>query len=123
VPALPDLLFRLRRKGVTPVLAHPERCAEFQELERAHEAVRLGALMQLDVGSLVGAYGKQAKKTALKMLEVKLYTLAATDLHGPEDAEWLALGLQELERRVGKPGRDRLLQDNPARLLKGEELS
>jgi protein-tyrosine phosphatase len=123
VPALPDLLFRLRRKGVVPVLAHPERCAEFQEIERAHEAVRLGAVMQLDVGSLTGTYGKQAKRTALKMLEVQLYSLAATDLHDPEDGEWLAGALAELEKRVGKPGRDRLLATNPARLLKGEELS
>jgi len=124
VPALPELLFRLRRKAVLPLLAHPERCAEFQELARAEEAVRLGAVLQLDVGSLVGAYGRQARKTALKLLEANLYAVAATDTHDAEEsAKWLPSALDELERRAGKPGRDRLLADNPARLLKGEELS
>src|SRR5512138_1775746 len=30
LPALPELVFRLRRKGVSPLLAHPERCLEFE---------------------------------------------------------------------------------------------
>jgi len=40
VPALTDILFRIRLKGVTPVLAHPERCLEFERPGRAAEAVR-----------------------------------------------------------------------------------
>ncbi|MFN7135369.1 MAG: CpsB/CapC family capsule biosynthesis tyrosine phosphatase, partial [Myxococcales bacterium] len=43
VPALPEMLFRLRRKGVRPVIAHPERCMEFERKGRAEEAVRTGA--------------------------------------------------------------------------------
>ncbi len=124
VPALPDLLFRLQRKGVRPVLAHPERCAEFQEPKRAEEAVRLGGLLQLDLGSLVGTYGKQARKTALKLLEDGLYAIAATDLHDAEvGGQWLPQAIKELERRAGKAGLQQLLAENPARLLRGEELS
>src|SRR4051794_28845962 len=40
VPPLLDILFRIRTKGVTPVLAHPERCLEFERKGRAAEAVR-----------------------------------------------------------------------------------
>jgi len=123
VPAFPDILFRLSRKGVIALIAHPERCAQFQEVERASEAVRLGALLQLDVGSLAGTYGRQAKKTALKLLEAGLYAVASSDLHEARDAaRWLPQGLTELERRAGKAGLARLLDENPARLLRGEEL-
>ena len=58
LPQLPEILFRLRVKGIRPLLAHPERCREFEKPGRAEEAVRAGALLQLDVGALIGRYGQ-----------------------------------------------------------------
>lgn len=124
VPALPDLIFRLRRKGVRPLFAHPERCAQFQERPRAEEAARLGALFQLDLGSLAGTYGRAAKKAALGLLEAGLYAVAASDVHeATSAAKWLPEGLRELEKRAGRAGLQRLLAENPAKLLAGEELT
>lgn len=124
VPALPDLVFRLRRKGVMPLFAHPERCLEFERPGRAEEVVRLGAGLQLNVGALSGLYGRTARKLAERLLSEGLYTVAATDLHVPFRAEeWLDDGLELLAKRAGKEGRDRLLSGNPRRILAGEELS
>jgi protein-tyrosine phosphatase len=123
VPALPDLLFRLARRGVRPVLAHPERCAEFDRPGRAAEAVRLGAALQLNLGSLTGLYGRDARKQAERILDAGLYAVAATDLHHPEGAEdWLPEALETLERRAGRVEVERLCGTNPARILAGEEL-
>ncbi len=123
VPMLPDILFRIRTKGVVPVIAHPERCLEFERKGRAAEAVRTGALLQLDVGALTGRYGGTAKKLARAFLEEGLYTLGATDLHAPVGArEWIGRALEELRSRVGEQAFGRLLRDNPARLLAGETL-
>lgn len=123
VPMLPDILFRIRTKGVTPVIAHPERCLEFERKGRAAEAVRTGALLQLDVGALTGRYGGPAKKLARAFLEDGLYSLGATDLHAPVGArEWLGRALEELRSRVGEQAFGQLLRDNPARLLAGEAL-
>jgi protein-tyrosine phosphatase len=55
VVALPALVFRMRRRGVTPLFAHPERCLEFQRPGLAAEVVALGARLQLDLGALPGA--------------------------------------------------------------------
>ena len=123
VPMLPDILFRIRTKGVIPVIAHPERCLEFERKGRAAEAVRTGALLQLDVGALTGRYGGTAKKLARAFLEDGLYSLGATDLHAPVGArEWLGRALEELRSRVGEQAFGQLLRDNPARLLAGEAL-
>ncbi|HEX8697888.1 MAG TPA: CpsB/CapC family capsule biosynthesis tyrosine phosphatase [Myxococcaceae bacterium] len=123
VPMLPDILFRIRTKGVIPVIAHPERCLEFERKGRAAEAVRTGALLQLDVGALLGRYGGPAKKLARAFLEDGLYSLGATDLHGPVGArEWLGRALEELRSRAGEQAFGRLLRDNPTRLLRGETL-
>jgi protein-tyrosine phosphatase len=124
VPNLGELIFRLRRKGIVPLLAHPERCAEFQEKGRAEEAVRVGARLQLDLGSLTGRYGKAVRRTAVRLLEGGLYAVAATDLHEAEGAQkWIGEAVRELEKLAGAAARERLLSTNPARVLRGEELT
>jgi protein-tyrosine phosphatase len=124
VPSLADLVFRLRLKGVTPVFAHPERCAVFQDLAVARQAVEAGAVLQLDLGSLGGAYGRPARRTARRLLAEGLYAVAGTDLHNPDQAERELDGwLKALVKAAGPEGRDRLLGDNPRRLLAGEALA
>jgi protein-tyrosine phosphatase len=123
VPPLLDILFRIRTKGVRPVIAHPERCLEFERKGRAAEAVRAGALLQLDVGALTGRYGGTAKKLSRAFLEEGLYALGATDLHGPVGArEWVGKALAELRDRVGEQAFVRLMRQSPSRLLAGEPL-
>lgn len=123
VTALPEIVFRVKLKGTTPVIAHPERCFEFEKKGRAKEIVEAGALLQLDVGSLTGRYGPQAKKLARAFLDDGLYALGATDLHGPVGArEWVAKAFKELRGRAGERAFGRLMEENPGRILRGEAL-
>ncbi|HEY6002379.1 MAG TPA: CpsB/CapC family capsule biosynthesis tyrosine phosphatase [Anaeromyxobacter sp.] len=123
VPALPDLVFRLRRMGVSPLFAHPERCLEFERPGRAEEVVRLGGALQLNMGSLTGLYGKAAKKRAEQLVSERLYAVGASDLHRPDGAqEWLEASLEALEKRAGAGALEELLAVNPRRILAGEEL-
>lgn len=124
LPSLGDLVFRLKLKGVVPVIAHPERCMEFEKKGRAEELARAGAVLQLDLGSLTGRYGDKAKKLALAFLSEGLYGLAATDLHSPVGAEkWVGEALAALEKHAGAQALKVLLAQNPARILAGEPLS
>lgn len=124
VPSLPELVFRLRRLGVRPLFAHPERCAEFERPGRAEEVVRLGGALQLNVGSLAGIYGRDVRRGAERLLSEGLYAVASTDLHRPEGVhDWLDEALAALEKRAGTDGLDRLLGENPRRILGGEELA
>jgi protein-tyrosine phosphatase len=124
VPALADLVFRLRRKGIVPLFAHPERCSEFERPGRAAEVVALGAALQLNVGALAGVYGKKSRRTAERLLDEGLYAVAATDIHRADGAhEWLDEALALLERRAGTEALDRLLRDNPRRVLDGKDLA
>ncbi len=123
VPALTEIIFRAKLKGVTALIAHPERCFEFERKGRAAEAVNAGALLQLDVGSLVGKYGAGAKKLARAFLDEGLYAVGATDLHGPNAArDWLGKALAELKSRAGEQAYVAMLRDSPAALLRGETL-
>ena len=120
LPTLLDVVFRLQVKGVTPVIAHPERCLEFEKKGRLAEAVAKGALAQLDVAALTGRYGKVAQKLARGFLDAGLYAVAASDAHGPVGLQdWLGAALEALETHGGRGTRERLCGRNPLALLEG----
>lgn len=122
LPALPELVFRMKRRGVSPLFAHPERCLEFEQPGRAEEVVRLGGALQLNLGSLTGLYGKGPRKLAERFLGDGLYAVGATDLHQPAHARrWLEEALALLDKRAGPRAFQRLLADNPRRILAGED--
>lgn len=120
MPMLGSLVFKMKLKGVTPLIAHPERCFEFEKKGRAAELVQAGALLQLDMGALIGRYGKAAEKLARQFLEDDLYAVAATDLHSPVNAKaWVGESLKALEKAVGSKRFQTLVQARPAALLQG----
>ena len=52
---LRELLFKIMLGGVRPILAHPERCAQFVDRpEAAREAFDAGATFQIELGSAAG---------------------------------------------------------------------
>lgn len=121
VPALTEIIFRVKLKGITPVIAHPERCMEFEKKGRAAEAVQAGALLQLDIGAVIGRYGPVARKVSRTLLEDGLYAIGATDLHSPVNAlDWVGRSLKELRSRVGEQAFSRLMAQTPLRILRGE---
>ncbi|MFN2468049.1 MAG: tyrosine-protein phosphatase [Gaiellaceae bacterium] len=82
---LPDRLFRLRLAGVTPVFAHPERNAEVQaDPRRLAPLVESGTLVQVTAASLDGRLGRAARETGLRLVELELAHLLASDAHHPE---------------------------------------
>lgn len=123
LPALPDHIFRMKLKGVTPVIAHPERCFEFEKKGRAAQAVQLGAVLQLDMGALNGRYGKNAQRLSKQFLSEGLYGIAATDLHSPVGAEaWVGESLNTLEKLGGNGTVKKLVSVNPAAILAGQPI-
>jgi protein-tyrosine phosphatase len=124
LPSLLDLIFRLQLKGFTPLFAHPERCLEFTEhADRGAEAVAAGAALQLDIGALIGRYGRTAQRTAERLLDDGLYAVAATDLHGPVGAaSWIERSLVALRRKVGETTAEALLREGPGLILRGSDL-
>jgi protein-tyrosine phosphatase len=80
----------LVRRGVRPVMAHPERTSgldrEFERVERWRDA---GWRMQLNLLSLVGRHGREAEDLAHLLLEDGFYDCVGSDLHRPAELEWL----------------------------------
>ncbi|MCM1163424.1 MAG: hypothetical protein NC339_04165 [Muribaculaceae bacterium] len=86
---LDQFLYDLRIKGLRPILAHPERYPYYHEhnLSRYDELHHAGTFFQINVLSLAGAYGKQEKKVAEKLIEKGYVDFLGTDLHNMRHAE------------------------------------
>jgi protein-tyrosine phosphatase len=76
------VIFSLKMKGYQPVLAHPERYNYYhKQFESYQRFADLGCLLQVNLLSLLGYYGKDVKKTAEKLLKNKMVDLLGTDMH------------------------------------------
>ena len=77
-----DTLFAMQIADYKPVLAHPERY-NFYHLDKSKysDLKSAGALFQLNLLALTKYYGLPVQKTALYLLEKKMYNYVATDAH------------------------------------------
>jgi protein-tyrosine phosphatase len=119
-PRIEQTLFEIRIAGRLPVMAHPERYRAIQnDIGRAEELARSAALL-VDLAALDGAHGRPAMKTARRLLEEGLVHAAATDIHTPEDQRPIAAGMAWIRKRLGPDTLERLLSENPRRILAGD---
>lgn len=117
---LDDCLFRMRLRGLRPVIAHPERYAPLWTSDAPLEhLLERGALALLDTMSLVGKYGRKSKAAAERMLDAGLYFAACTDSHKPEDVDTVADAIHRLIDLAGEDGAQELLGDHPRQILAG----
>jgi len=119
-PGLRDFLFRQRMRGAVPVLAHPERYEPlWGDLDLAAELAHSAALV-VDLPALAGRHGRQRTKPARRMVEEGIACAVASDCHSLDDAREAAEGIAWLTKRLGAAAVDRLLADNPRRIVAGE---
>ena len=99
--ALDTSVKRLVGLGMTPVLAHPERNPEVQDRpDRVRGLVEDGALVQVTAASLDGMQDRSAQSAALRLLELGLVHVLASDSHGPHISRE---GLGAVARGIGDP--------------------
>src|SRR5262249_45922820 len=106
--------FDLHRRGIVPILAHPER---YQPVWKDDECLTplldAGAHLLLDLCSLVGKYGRQAQRSAEILLAQDAYEAACSDAHKPRDVDDVVRAMDRLLELVGKDEFHRLLAESP----------
>ncbi len=77
-----DIIFRMQVLGYRPIMAHPERYPFWYNNFEKYQAFRdQGVLLQININSLTGYYGYEAKKTAEKMIDHGIVDMIGTDCH------------------------------------------
>lgn len=111
-------LYDLHRKGVEVVVAHPERYAPvWKDIATLAPLIDAGAKLLLDLGSLVGRYGRKSQRAAEAILEECAFDAACTDSHKPSDLDDLPKAIDRLRALVGPSETDRLLSTGPRKIL------
>jgi protein-tyrosine phosphatase len=122
VPGQPEpeeLVHELLLAGWRPVVAHPEMIPWLAaDLDRLAALVELGALLQVTASAFTGDFGRYPSERAWALADAGLVHFVASDAHSPT---WRAPGLSAvrsvLARRLGVATANRLLIDNPGRVL------
>lgn len=114
-----DIFLSLQNEGWKVILAHPERYQSFQnDFNKVLEMHQQGVLLQCNLGSFIGQYGKHAKKTAQKIAKQRLIFCFGTDIHHERDYNEIAKAQKKLLKYYTEPDLHRLLVENPRRIVK-----
>ena len=119
-----ETLHGLRQMGYLPVVAHPERYGAVQrDPELAAKWFHRGIVLQVNKGSVLGAFGRRAEDAAVRMLCRGNAHIIASDAHSPEVR---TTDLQPVRHwcldHLGQAYTKILLEDNPGRVAAGKAM-
>ena len=83
-----EFIFALTMQGYKPILAHPERY-QYMSIEKAEDLRNRGVLLQINLLSLVGAYGPIIQRLAEKMISKGLIDMLGSDCHNLDHTQLL----------------------------------
>lgn len=75
-----DIIFELRNNGIVPILAHPERY-HYLTIDDFKKFIDQGCLLQGNITSLIGKYGKNACNNLKLLLKKRMIHVLGTDTH------------------------------------------
>ena len=117
-----DVLAQLKEKGITPIIAHPERNAQIQADKRVMKRmIKSGALSQITGGSLLGEFDPAARRSAVELLKGGLAHVIASDSHSADRPPVLSEAIAEAAKIVGQKKAKILVTDNPEKIVKKKE--
>jgi protein-tyrosine phosphatase len=110
------IIYQLRERGVTPIIAHAERNPMLvKQPELALDLTAAGARLQVTAGSLTGDYGRIIFKAAKHMVETDRVFCLGSDIH-PNRKYRMKAAAKTLEKWIGKKNTFKLLWENPEQI-------
>ena len=101
-PDAPGLIAWLRGRGVTPIVAHPERHRFFAaDPARLRALIDAGAWLQVTVDSLLGNHGPEPQSAAAELVRTCSDVVLATDAHNLQRCSGLSAGFAWVRDRIG----------------------
>lgn len=120
----PDFLFEVQMAGAVPVISHPERNIEVQtHPEVVGRWVEAGAVVQVTAGSILGRFGRRARRCVEHLLRGRLAHVVASDAHGLfTRPPGLTRARAEVARLLSPEEAEAMFFTRPAAILAGEPL-
>ncbi len=113
-----DVALTIINQGYIPVFAHVERYPYLTPRYLA-EIKELGALVQVNAGSIVGFGRKVYGKTVKKLIKQDLVDLVASDCHFNREND-MGGAYELIKKKCGEEYAARLFYENPKRIIDGK---
>ncbi len=120
-----ETFYELIQNGITPVLAHPERYSYFWEIiDDIIDLVKMGSILQINAGSLLGYQGTQARFLSDMLLREGLVHVIASDAHRASRAIGFNLprAVETFKEKYPHVDFEALSSENPWKIVQGEPL-
>ena len=89
-PRLNDVIWNMRENGLSPVLAHVERYAYWHnDYDKIEEMINRGVKLQVNIGSIIGAYGPEVKNFAERLIKDRVIDFIGSDCHHEQHLEMI----------------------------------
>ncbi|MBC8016360.1 MAG: capsular biosynthesis protein [Sporomusaceae bacterium] len=125
IPSFAEDLFReLQARGITPVLAHPERHEELaKKPEILAKWIRTGVLSQMNGTSITGLMGKRVMATAELLLVNNMVHVIGSDAHsiGQRNTN-LTSAIEKITQLIGPKQANQLLFVNADNIIHSREV-
>ena len=120
-----QVIFELQLKGITPIIAHPERNRKIAaDPEVLRNLILKEVLVQVNAGSLAGLYGQDIKSTAEKMVQHKLVHFLGSDAHSLSgNPTNLNEAVSILNKLTDPKEAQNIILDNGEKLMVGEQIT
>jgi len=123
--AVTRVLYVIQTAGLIPIIAHVERVIEpRQGMSAVSDLAARGCILQVTAASITGAMGRWAKEVCDHMAGADMIHVIASDAHHPTDARLSAFFEFRLPfaEKWGTKAFERIMFDNPRRILAGEAI-
>ena len=88
--SLEDRIYEISARGYRPMMAHPERYRYVRDYEAFYGRLReMGVALQVNINSLGGYYGRDARAKALWLAERGWIDFLGSDIHAWKQVEFL----------------------------------
>ncbi|MBR0480015.1 hypothetical protein IJJ49_01995 [Candidatus Saccharibacteria bacterium] len=120
-PNYEDYFNDLILRGYKVILAHPER---YETVQKNYEIIKdlreKGVLFQSNFGSILGKYGREAKKTVKKLAKDKLIFTFGSDTHRASRRDYITLARKKLLKYYSERELNYILTTNPGKILENK---
>jgi protein-tyrosine phosphatase len=114
-----DFFFTLQARGITPILAHPERHPDLgKNPEILAEWINRGVLSQINGASITGRMGERVMATAELFLANKMVHILGSDAHQVQNRNTnLTAAVARMNQLIGAKATEDILVLNPDNIL------
>jgi len=120
-----DFFFTLQARGITPILAHPERHPELaKKPEILVEWIRKGILTQMNGTSIIGHMGERVMATAELLLVNNMIHVFGSDAHRIRNRNTnLTSAAAKITELIGPKKTQDIILENPGHIINSRDVN